>query len=172
MTEKLGGVRLKQRPVRSDEPGISLLLSNLRPGNRLYIQCLPLQRLDKDLRLVRTEYFLKGELECKDEGRFFFRVRANFGKKKFEDAILSVKGSGDATASLIWKGRVCQVTGLPINVPAEKEKVVLEVFTVEANGDQNKFFAVLRNTPPKIEGEDNEPTIPFGFPVDPSEETR
>jgi len=172
MTERLGGVKLKRLPVRADEPGVSLLLSNLRPGTRKYVPCLPLQQLDKSRRLVKTDYFLEGELECKGESRFFFRVRADFCKKKFENVTLSVLGSREATASLIWKGKPCQVTGLPIKVPQEKEKVVLEVLAVDSNGDQSKFFAVLRNTPPKIEGDDSEPTIPFGFPVDPSEEKR
>jgi hypothetical protein len=172
MGEKLGGVKLKKLPVRVNEPGVSLLLSNLRPGNKLHVQCLPLQRLDEKHRMVRTEFFLEGEIECKAEGHFFFRARAHFGKKYFEEVTLSVLGNREAVASLIRKGKPLQVTGLPIKIPPEREKTVLELLATETGGKTSKLFAVLRNTPPQIEGDDSEPTIPFGFPVKPSEETR
>jgi hypothetical protein len=172
MTGKIGEVRLKKLPVRADESGVTLLLQNLRLGQRWYLPCLPLQRLNESQLLVKTEFFLEGDIECKAEGRFFFRVRAHFGRRALEEVTLLASTNRETVVSLIRNGKPLQVTGLPITVPPETEKVVLELLLTETNGRKSKLFAVLRNTPPAAEGENDEPTIPFGFPVKPTEETR
>ncbi len=161
---EIGKLDLKKIGVRDYGCGIPVFLSRMVPDQKYKMDRIPLYKLDKNNRPIRTIFFLEGTLTCKGPGKFYFELRPKFGKDFPSNADIKVYGSEISPVRLIRNGVPVQVAGLPFEAPPEIDKVTFLVTTDGSNDAPKVLFAILRNIPPESSNDDN-PTIPTGLPV-------
>lgn len=161
----IGRTRLRRISI-SGGIGLPVYLSRMAPPDKYNINRLPLYKLARvgeKTRFVITRFLLMGTLECKDKGKFFFKMRADFGENPPSSAKIMVKET-QHSVTLVRNGAPVQTAGLPFGIPPGKDKVVFQITAWGSDETPETFYAALRNAKPETI-DDDEPPTPHGLPV-------